>query len=71
MRPSVLRVPRGVLLGSLWSKGPGGLNGGTVLRKTCNNDVIWALARPAQQLLTVNDVVCELVRVCCGEGVSN
>lgn len=39
--------------GSLWSKGPGELKGGTLLKNTCDNDVIWALARPARQLLTV------------------
>lgn len=39
--------------GSLWSKGPGGLKGGTLLKNTCDNDVIWVLARPARQLLTV------------------
>lgn len=29
--------------GSLWSKGPGGLKGGTLLKNTCDNDVIWLL----------------------------
>lgn len=39
--------------GSSWSKGPGGQKGGTLLKNTCDNDVIWVLARPARQLLTV------------------
>lgn len=44
---------RSYSFGSLWSKGPGELKGGTLLKNTCDNDVIWVLARPARQLLTV------------------
>lgn len=38
--------------GFLWSKRPEGLRGGTLLKNTCDNDVIWVLARSARQLLT-------------------
>lgn len=47
------RVSCGAPFGSLWSKGPVGLNRPTQLRNTCDNDVIWVHLRPAQQLLTL------------------